>query len=203
MQAAELQSTDSSLSRQRSRRFAKGLLAVALIFVALAWISFDVWTAPIGLVWHLFHGNSISFDGRKVHVPWDMWAPQLSNLGGDQSVMLIRETPSYTLVRQPYGLILIERSAGPATDLSKSYDRIARANEQTKGFRLLDLRRLSGAKGNVYCWESTMLNATYLNISCYFDKDTLGATYAGSPEYSERFYGMLTTIGAISSQAKQ
>jgi hypothetical protein len=181
-----------------SRRFARGLLAVALIFAALVWISFDVWTAPIGLAWHIFHGDSVSFDGRKVRVPWDMRAFQPD----DRSVMLIREEPRYAFLRQPYGAILVVRHAGPATDLSKNYDRIAHANEQTKGYRFLDLRRLPGVKGTVSCWESAKLDAPYTSISCYFDKDTLGAAYGGSPEYSDRFYRMLTTIGAISPQAK-
>jgi hypothetical protein len=174
-------------------RIARALLAAALLFGALVWISLNVWTAPAGLVWHLFHGTSVSFEGHRIGVPWDMLVP----LSGDRALMMIREAPNHPIpmLHSPAGTILIQRGAGRPIDVSKDYKIIARVNEQPPdGYRFQGVRQLSSAKGTIYCWELARLDASYLSISCWFDKDTLTASYGGSPAYRERFYQVLAAV---------
>src|ERR1700752_4132540 len=61
------------------------------------------------------------------------------------------------------------RSSGPATDMSRNYDKIAQANEQlTLGLHPKGIRKIAGAKGTVYCWESANSDVSELYISCWF-----------------------------------
>jgi hypothetical protein len=189
---------DISLRKSLRGPIAQLLLAAALLFGALVWISLNVWTAPAGLVWHLFHGTSVSFEGRKIAVPWDMLVP----LSGDRALMMIREAPSHpiSMLHSPAAVILIQRDAGRPTDMSKDYATIARVNEQPpNGYRFNGLRQLSASKGTIYCWELARLDAPYLSISCWFDKDTLAASFGGSPVYREHFYKVLAAVSAASN----
>ena len=69
------------------------LLAGVLSLGVLIWGSLNVWTAPAGVLWHLFHGDVASFNGIKFHVPWDMWIHRSS----DQSLMIVRESPRFPI----------------------------------------------------------------------------------------------------------
>src|ERR1700735_1241730 len=130
-------------------KVSRRLLAGAFLFLSLVWVCLNVWTAPIGMIWHIFHGNFTSFEGRKIHVPWDMWV-----LRSPESITVLREAPKYPILRSPASIILIQRTEGAATDMSKYYDRISHANElPPNGYRLRGLRQLSASKGTVYCWE--------------------------------------------------
>jgi hypothetical protein len=83
--------------------------------------------------------------------------------------------------------------------MSKNYERIASANEQLgNGFRFQALRKLSGTKGTVYCWELVNFDLSVTSISCSFDNDTLAASFSGSAVYQERFYSIVRTISAPS-----
>lgn len=179
-------------------RVARLLLAAALLFGVLVWASSNVWTAPAGVVWHLFHGSSVSFEGHQIGVPWDMLVP----LSGDRALMIIREAPKYPLLHSPAATILIARGAGQPTDMSRNYDKIARANGQPpNGYRFQGVRQVSAAKGTIYCWELASLDASSLSISCWFDKDTLAASYGGSPAYRERFYRVLAAVSGAPPRA--
>jgi len=161
------------------------------------WLSLNVWTAPVGLIWHSIHGRSIIFDGHTVDVPWDMWVENSSA----QSLMIIREAPKYPLQQLPAGTIIIQRGSGRAADMSKDYDRIVRADETPpKGYRLQGTRRLFSEKGTAYCWELARTDASHISISCWFDKDTLVAWYEGSPLYRDRFYRVLAAATGASEQ---
>jgi len=52
-----------------------------LLLGALYLIAVYVWTAPVGFVWHLSHGNFTSFDGQRIPVPGDMWVILTDNGG--------------------------------------------------------------------------------------------------------------------------
>lgn len=109
-------------SRKPSNRrtlMARISLAVAVLLGGFTWVSLDVWTAPAGLIWHAFHGSTVSFEGRKIPVPRDMWVRKTS----DMAVIMIREAPKYPLLHSPAGTIVFERSPGRATDMSKDYAR--------------------------------------------------------------------------------
>jgi hypothetical protein len=184
---------DISLRKSLRGRVARLLLAAALLFGALVWISLDVWTAPAGLVWHLFHGSSVSFEGHRVAVPWDMLVLHLD----EKAFMMTRQVPSHAIpiLHSPAAVILIQRDARQPTDMSKDYATIARVNEQPpNGYRFDGLRQLSAPKGTIYCWELARLDTPYLSISCWFDKDTLAASFGGSPAYRERFYKVLAAV---------
>ncbi len=136
------------------------LLAGVLLFGALVWVSLNVWTASVGLVWHLFHGNFTSFDGHRIHVPWDMWIHR----SADQTLTIVREAPKYPILRSPAGIILIQRIPGRATDMSKDYDRIARDSERARnGYQFQGVHQLATAKGHGYCWELVRLDSSYLS----------------------------------------
>jgi hypothetical protein len=188
---------DNRVSKSFRVQVARMVLAGVVLLAALVWISLNVWTASFGLVWHLFHGNFTSFEGHGIHVPWDM----LVLRSADPSLTMVRETPKYPILRSPGGIILIERRSGPANDMSKYYDRIARANEQPQnGYQLQGLHKMSSAKGTVYCWEMDRLDASSLSISCWFDKDTLSASYDGSPVYRNEFFKAIEAAAGASSK---
>lgn len=161
------------------------LLAGLIVVATVVYVSTKVWTTPIGWGWHLFHGNFISFSGCRIYVPADMWARS----SGNESVTILRQAPTYDRFRFPSGILLFTRAAGPATDMSTNYDKIAQANEQsTVELQPLGIRKIAGVKGIVYCWESANRDVSNLVISCWFDKDTLAASYAGTPNYRDDFY---------------
>jgi len=179
------------LTRSPKRRvLCLSLVAVLYLSVALLY-SMTFWTAPLGIAWHLFHGTYTTFEGHRIRVPWDMWALHL-DAGG---LVIVRKVPKYPLLRSPAGIIGIGRGRGPATDMSKYYDRIARVNEHVpSGYRLQGRRQMSAARGTVYCWELASVDSSYLSIDCWFDKDTLGATYQGSSVYRDKFYAMVASV---------
>lgn len=172
----------------KSWKRAGAFLAVVLLFGALEWVSLNVWTAPIGMVWHLFHGSFTPFDGHKIHVPWDMW---VSN-SADHSVVIIRPASKHPVLRSPAGVMLIDRSRRPVTDLSKNYERFARTLEHPlDGHQFLGVHRLSTPTGYGYCWEQSKFDFSELYITCVFEKDTLGGSYVGSSAYRKDFYAAI------------
>lgn len=152
-------------SRKPSNRrtlMARISLAVAVLLGGFTWVSLDVWTAPAGLIWHAFHGSTVSFEGRKIPVPRDMWVRKTS----DMAVIMIREAPKYPLLHSPAGTIVFERSPGRATDMSKDYATIAHANESPaqKGYQVQVLR-FPAPNGPAFCWQTTHPDRSDLYIS--------------------------------------
>jgi hypothetical protein len=47
------------------------------------------------------------------------------------------------------------------------------------------------------------LDSSELSISCWFDKDTLGAALEGSPVYSQEFYKAVETVSGAYSPANR
>jgi len=166
--------------------------------MVLVWIATFVWTAPIGLAWHLFHGNFAPFEGRKVPVPPDMWASR-SDGGG---LIIMREAPKYPLFHSPSAIMLLSLGRGSGRDLSKEkeYDKISRiyAAPQRDGYRLREVRRVSGVDRMGYCWELSRADSSY--ITCLFDKSSLGVTFDGSTEYRDKFYSVVTVLTGHSSK---
>jgi hypothetical protein len=155
------------------------IAGVALSFAMSVWILFNVWTAPAGLFWHLFHGKFASFDGRRIHVPWDMWVSS----SGVHSLSIIRDAPLHPFLHSPSGILLFVRRQGPATDMSKNYDRIATAYRSRAGYLFQGVQELEGRNGIVFCWELTTADSSSSSISCLFDEDTLSANFEGSAVY--------------------
>src|SRR5579864_9234325 len=65
---------DESHPSRRSRHLRVGGAIAVLLVINLIFSTFYVWTAPMGLVWHLLNGRFTEFEGRRVTVPWDFWA---------------------------------------------------------------------------------------------------------------------------------
>ena len=186
MTAANTSSGSVRVDR-KSWRLLAGMIVVAI----LIYVSTNIWTAPMGWAWHLFRGNSVSFSGYRINVPRDMWARR----SGSESVTILRQAPKYNLSHALSGTLVFTRSPGPATDMSRNYDKIAQANEQlTLGLHPKGIRKIAGAKGTVYCWESANSDVSELYISCWFDKDTLAASYAGTPNYRDDFYRAVSVL---------
>jgi hypothetical protein len=177
---------ETSVKRNAARLSVVGLLVI----VALVWITLDVWTAPLGFVSHVLRGTYASFEGQAVRVPWDMWV-QLSD---NDTLMIVRRAPTYPLLNSPWGTIMIQRGTGQPTNMARDFDKIARASEELNGYQFQDLHQLSAPKGTVYCWESLKNDSPTLSISCWFDNDTLAASYAGSPDYRSRFYNVIAVV---------
>jgi hypothetical protein len=79
--------------------------------------------------------------------------------------------------------------------MSKNYDKIAQANEQTThGLQPRGVRKIAAAKGTVYCWESANSALSEFVIFCWFDKDTLAASYAGTSNYRDEFYETVSQL---------
>jgi hypothetical protein len=171
------------------------LLLAAFVLLGMVWLSLNVWTAPVGLLWHLFHGSFTSFEKRKIHVPWDMWREN----SGDGALTLIRWKPAYRILTSPSGVITVLRSR-LTIDMSKNYDKIADMNEHPpSGYKFRGLHQFTAAKGTAYCWESVALDSSRV-ISCWFDKDTMLADFYGSPVYRDEFYKAIATLSGESSR---
>jgi hypothetical protein len=172
-------------------------LGGAIVLLVLLWVFLYVWTAPVGLIWHVFHGNFTTFEQHEIRVPWDMW--RVSSSG--THLTLLREASKYRIINSPSGVIIVSRRPGPATDMSKEYDRIAQAIEHPpSGYKFEGLHQLTAAKGPVYCWESVTLDSTEISISCWFDKDTLAASFGGTAGYRDEFYKVIAAVSGESSR---
>src|SRR5262249_34065820 len=151
----------------------------------------DVWTPGFALLWHLEYRGAAAFDGHDVRVPWDMWAYHPDEM----SLAIIREAPKVSFVHFPSALMVISRGRGRPTDMARDYDEIARANQRVPaGYRQNGTRQFPTAKGSGYCWELMQDDGKAISVSCWFDKETLGASYGGSPVYREAFYKVLAAI---------
>ena len=174
-------------------------MAGVLVIAVLVWVSLDVWTAPVGMVWHLFHGRFTSFEGHKILVPWDMWAEH-NSVG---AIDIIRTQPDYPIARSRTGVIMIQR-VPVRTDMTKVYDRVSQINgTAVAGYKYLGLQRLQAPRGAVYCWEQARLDSGDLYVECWFDNDTLAATYAGSPTYREDFYDSIKAVSGASANSNE
>jgi hypothetical protein len=179
-------------------RISRWSLALVLAFSVVVWISLDVWTAPAGILWHLFHGRSTIFAGEKIVVPWDMWVD-----GSSQSIAITREAAKYGLLNSPWGTIVLARGEGQRTNMVTDYGRIARSEEQLpKGFRLRLVREVRLEKRKGYCWESSRVDTPELMISCHFDNETFSAAFRGNSKYSNVFYEAISTDLSSGKDAK-
>lgn len=143
----------------------------------------------MGIGWHALHGSSFEFEGHRITVPWEM-AVFPSRTG----FAIVRQMPKYAILKPPYGSVLVTRGLGPPTDMSKNYQRILQAVQPPKGYHLLDLRKFPGVKGTISCWEDADATASDLYIECWFDKDTLMATYSGTNTYRDMFYRIVSQL---------
>ena len=74
---------------------------------------------------------------------------------GSGNLAILREAPKYSILRPPYGILLVARDREPAIDMSNNYAKIDRANEQIiDGLRPIGVRKIPAAQGTAYCWES-------------------------------------------------
>jgi hypothetical protein len=173
-------------------RISRWSFALVLSFGVLIWISLNVWTAPAGILWHVFHGRFITFGGQKIAVPWDMWVD-----GSSESTIMIREAAKYRLLNSPWGTIVLARGAGKPTDLVTDNGRIVRSEEQLpEGFHLRLVREVRSGKRKGYCWESSRVDTPELIISCHFDHETLSAAFSGNSKYSNAFYEAILADGS-------
>lgn len=173
------------------RKVAKRLLLGASVSTAAVWFALNVWTAPIGLAWHLRNGNYAAFAGHKIRVPWDM----MVHSADDDSMTIIREQPRYRILPSPSALIVISRTSGPIIDMNRDYPQIARVNEQPpKGYRFQGIHNVEAAKGKGFCWESVRADPTDYLIACRFDNDSLTAFYSGDPSHKAEFYKVVATV---------
>jgi hypothetical protein len=185
---------------QKASKTARLLLITTLVLLTVCWVFLDVWTAGLGLGWHAIHGGSTSFEGHKIHVPWDMVV--LGNADNKGPTML-RESARYPIFRFPSGVMMISR--GPQlTDMSKFYDKIAQAESTpTLGYGFRGLLQISAPKGQVYCWELARPNSSDLHISCWFDKDSLIASFIGDSRYRQEFYNAVQIVSGASPTSNQ
>ena len=174
----------------RYRRIAQVFGASALLFCIFTLFSIYVWTAPLGWAWHLFYGRHVSFQRRKLPVPWDFFVIRSQ----DDAIAISRPPSEYALIDSPSGMMLIASHRGYRPDLSKDYDKFTNTMADLRisyGVRLRAVRRLSSSTGIGYCWEFMQFDYRAVEIVCYFDKNTLSLTYTGSPEYREEFYSVV------------
>ncbi|MGA9882643.1 MAG: hypothetical protein WBQ34_02870 [Candidatus Acidiferrales bacterium] len=172
---------------------AKKLGTLLAIIVALcAWFVPEFWTAWMGIGWHILHGSSFEFEGHRIEVPWDMAVSS-----GRTDFAIVRQMPKYAIFKPPSGIMMVTRRPGPPTDLAKNYQRISQAVQPSPGYHLLDLRKFAGVKGTIFCWEDADATASDLDIECWFDKDTLMATYRGTEAYRGTFYKVVSQLAKI------
>ena len=175
----------------RRRRISQFVGAGVLSLGAFTLVTFYVWTAPLGWMWHLLNGRFTTFEGQKIHVPWDFWVNRLDS--GD--IVITRPTAEYSLLHSPAGNMFIRRPRhGVQLDLSKDYDRVASrlvSSQESDGYELRTVRKLFIRNELGYCWEFMRSDSRALSVFCWFDKDTLAVEFVGSPEYREKFYSVL------------
>jgi hypothetical protein len=178
----------ATVRKPLASRISRWSLTLVLAFGSLVWITLNVWTAPTGILWHVFHGRATAFGSQKIVVPWDMWVDR-----PNQSLMIIREPAKYRLVNSPWGTIVLVRGRGQPTSPTSNYSRIARSEEQLpEGFRLQLVREVRSGKQRGLCWESSRIGTPEPMISCHFDNDTLSATFNGTSKYSDAFYSAIS-----------
>lgn len=172
------------MAKAFASRISRWSFAVVLTLGSLVWISLNLWTAPIGLLWHISHGRFASFGDRRIAIPWDMWVDR-----GNHGIVIVREAAKHRLLNSPWGTIVLTQGTGKPTSLPADYDRIARSEEQLpEGFRLQVVREVRARKRRGYCWESSRVGTSELMISCHFQNDTFSAALRGSSSYSHAFY---------------
>jgi hypothetical protein len=176
----------------RISRTSAVLMAGLFVCCFLAWFFAEVWNAPEGIVWHVMHGNYASFQGREVAIPWDMWV----NDSGRDQLTITRQAPNNPMLHSPSGIMLISRNSTVAPlDMTKDYEYLNRFSRRPlAGFRFEGTHEIAALKGKGYCWEAVSLDSAYVSISCWFDKDTLGASYVGSAAYRANFYRAVGTV---------
>jgi len=181
----------------RFGRICAQLAAGAAVLAGLILGGLQVWTTPFGLLWHLLHGSSILYDGRRIHVPYDMWVHRFPN--GD--FVMMHQTARYAVLGARSGVVMFGRTQGPVMDVSKYYDRIAEARERPRaGYKFVGVRQIPGAKGIVYCWESDSLDSREITVDCTFDKDTLFARFAGSRAYRDDVYNAVQAVAGAAEK---
>ncbi len=185
-----------SMTNQRNPR--KTILYLVIVaFVLCLYAIPRIWTAPLGVLWHIRHGTFVEFEHQQIRVPWDMWVIT----SGDHALTILRQTPEFPVLNSPSGVILISRGSGAPTDFSKNFAKIAAAYERNlAGFHTLGLRKLSAKTGAVFCWEQGNVGLSELDISCLFDNSTLSAAYSGSPRYRDAFYNVLKKMCLTSGE---
>jgi hypothetical protein len=181
--------------RGNPKKISRALLVVLIIAALCVWLSFNVWTAPVGFAWHLVHGGHVSFQGHTMAVPWDMAVTKLDS----STLMMVRTAAEYSLSHSPpVATIIIERSQGsPPGDFAETYRRMNQASEALPSarYRFLGVRPVNAAKASGFRWESLDLPSSQLSITCLFDGDPLTGVYSGSTAYRDEFY---TILGAAS-----
>jgi len=186
------ESTTPSAGHRASRVLCLGVLVVGLcgLFTLLAW------TAGFGLGWHAIHGGSVSFEGHRIRVPWDMMAFHSSDGG---AIRLVRWAAPYPIFRSPAGMIFISRQAAASLGKRGSFDHLASVlGEPPRGYRLRAIRKLPAATGTVTCWEHVSSDSSSFSIECLSDGAALRASLLGSRAYYQGFYSALSDVTQVS-----
>jgi hypothetical protein len=153
-----------------------------------------VWTAPLGVLWHLTHGSSITIAHRQIAIPWDM---TVSN--SDDGVAISRIAPAKDIFHAPSGIILVSTS-GRSFDFHRDHDLSARAYSNVPpGARYDGESDFSGTSGREYCWEASAIDMPYVSVVCSFDQSTLSADFVGSMTYRQKFYGIAASLAGATA----
>jgi hypothetical protein len=192
-----MQEFPAASGSRRSTRFWRVAL---LVPAAFGLFSLFIWTAGLAVGWHLVCGKSISFEGQRIPVPWDMFAIHSPDR---MAFSMVRWAAPFPILRSPAGLIFISRNPGATPDSPEHFDRLAQALARSpNGYRLQAVRKLTVAKGTATCWEDANVDSSSISISCLFDKDNLSASLEGSPTYREPFYRALELVSKGQLQSK-
>lgn len=174
-----------------SSRFSRLMLASILLVGICVWAALNVWTAPLGLAWHLFHGQFAFFHGHPIKVPWDMFVLQ----SGGGNITILREAPRYAVLGSPSGLMIMVRvprqSAGRQGFGGSAPTYLQPPKEyQPSAGQKIELGQ------NVFCSQYERADLPRFYIACSSTNDSF--VYEGDARYCDSFYSGVTAASKAS-----
>lgn len=170
----------------------------------LKWLLYLLLVVPIavmlpapllGTVWHLLHGEFITYDHWKIRVPPSFYVRQ-----GAGGPYLWKLTLGFPLWHGPYAVIGVSelpRSFEYVEDYQKFMNGADLA-AQLQGYKFLLTRQVSIGKTSGYCLEyGSLNNATNSFVQCTVEKTSLLFSYRGHTKYIAILF---STIQSISDQ---
>jgi len=173
----------------------KAKLTIKLVAIAFTALFVAVASLPLlGLSWHLFHGNMVSFEGRHVPVPAGFYVTQ-----GDGGPAMWKASFGIPFFQVPYGLIsLFHRPQGESFTFDEDYSQFKNALVQDavdRGYKLSAERMVPAAETRAYCLEFSRSSTPPGSlVRCAIEGSRIAVFYEGDPRYTREMFAVLEGI---------
>jgi len=159
-----------------------GKLGFRLVGVFIgAFIIFLLVVPLLGPLWHLVHGNGISYGGWRVPVPGGFYVRN-----SQEGPTMWKLNSGIPLFRASYGHVSLFRHTQPFAfdrDYPGFEERVVQDSYQD-GYQLKTKRTIPVAKGSAYCLEFTRSSGEQHSLlRCAVEGNPLVVFYEGDPRY--------------------